>query len=92
MSLMRREDNGRCLGVVFDGLQAVEVTNVADFFCFVDGCEEQIWPKQRLWRDARKEWTIAMGVGKSPEQGEELKVIIHIDCGRRKRRPSWSQC
>ena len=68
-------------------VMAVEVSNVVFFASSM--AAKQIRPKQRLWRYARKEDDSDGGREESHKQGEELKVVIDIDCGRRKRRPSW---
>ena len=61
MSLMRGEDNGRCLGVVFDGLRL----NVADFLALSMANLAEI----EAAGTPPMKWTMAMGVEKSAKHG-----------------------
>ena len=74
---------GGVMGLVFHTLPAVEVTNVVDFFCFVDGREANLAKKEAAGMTPI-EWTMAMGVEKNPKHREELKIMMVNDCGRRK--------
>ena len=80
------------MGVAFLTVMAVEVSNVVVFFCFVNVCKANS-AKIEAAGMSPIEWTIAMGVEKNPRHREEKMIIMmDYDYGRRKRRPSWSQC